>query len=306
MISIVIPLYNKVGSVGRTLCSVLAQTYADYEVIVVDDGSTDGSAEVVRSFADNRIRLFTQPNAGVSAARNRGIEMSQGELIAFLDADDEWTPDYLATQMRLVEKYSQCDVFATHYAVRSHDGSCTPAVVRKLPFLGDDGILDNYFLVASCSQPPLFTSAVMLRKSAIQSVGGFPPGVRSGEDLLTWARLAVNYLIAYSNRTVAFFVYDRQLFNDDQKSRAPESEDVVGKELAALYREHRDVCGLKAYLALWHKMRTRIFIQKRCRWEALSECLKSLKYNPNLRILAFLLMVFLPHSLSNHIFQKWG
>ena len=110
MVSVVIPLYNKAYTVAHTLATVQAQTYTDYEIIVVDDGSTDGGADVVRSVCDSRIRLIMQANAGVSAARNRGISEARGEFIAFLDADDEWKPDYLSTQMQLVEKYSGCDV----------------------------------------------------------------------------------------------------------------------------------------------------------------------------------------------------
>lgn len=306
MISIVIPLYNKADSIARTLLSVQAQTIEDYEVVVVDDGSTDGSADVVRSLADRRIRLFSQANAGVSAARNRGIAESRGEYIAFLDADDEWRPGYLATQLSLAGNYPQCDVFAAHYDVRSRDGVCTPSVIRHLPFQGEDGVLDNYFCVASCSQPPLFTSAVMVRKTAIQGVGGFPVGVRSGEDLLTWARLAVSCKMAYSRRTQAVFVYDQQLFNDDQRKRAPEPFDVVGQELSQLYHEHKDIPGLKTYVALWHKMRGRIYIQKRQRRKALAECMKSLRYDVSLKVMAFIVMAMLPYSFSNELFRRWG
>jgi len=306
MISIVIPLYNKAGSIARTLLSVQAQRVQDYEVVIVDDGSTDGSADVVRSIDDRRIRLFTQSNQGVSAARNRGVAEAHGELIAFLDADDEWKTDYLSTQLSLVDRYPQCEVYATCYEVCSHGNACSPAVVRHLPFQGEDGLLDNYFLVASSSQPPLFTSAVMMRKTAFQAVGGFPVGVKSGEDLLLWARLAIRYKIAYSKRPLAIFVFDQQLFNDDQRNRAPERYDVVGRELALLYRQHKGTPGLKPYVALWYKMRARIFIQKRQRRKALAECLKSLRYGVSVKVLAFIVMALLPYSFSNELFRRWG
>ena len=94
MISVVIPLYNKEEQIADTLQSIFAQTFQDFEIVIVDDGSTDNSVEEVEKFDDSRIRLIHQTNAGVSAARNRGIEEARGELIAFLDADDEWKPEY--------------------------------------------------------------------------------------------------------------------------------------------------------------------------------------------------------------------
>ena len=112
MISVVIPLYNKAGQVGRTLKSVLAQTFQEFEVVVVDDGSTDGSVEEVRSVHDDRIRIIVQQNAGVAAARNRGIAEARYDFVAFLDADDEWKPTYLETQYNLAQKYKDCDVYA--------------------------------------------------------------------------------------------------------------------------------------------------------------------------------------------------
>ena len=104
MISVVIPLYNKEKQVAHTLQSVLRQTFQDFEIVIVDDGSTDHSVEEVEKVRDTRIRLVHQQNAGVSAARNRGISEAKYDLIAFLDADDEWKPEYLETQYGLYQK----------------------------------------------------------------------------------------------------------------------------------------------------------------------------------------------------------
>ena len=100
-VSVIIPLYNKALHVRNALTSISRQSYEDWEGIVVDDGSTDGSAEVAASFPDKRFRIIRQPNAGPGAARNRGITEARGQYLAFLDADDEWFPDYLDTAVRL-------------------------------------------------------------------------------------------------------------------------------------------------------------------------------------------------------------
>lgn len=303
MISVVIPLYNKEKQIAHTLQSVFNQTFQNFEVVIVDDGSTDGSVAEVEKLSDSRIRLIHQKNAGVAAARNRGIEEAKSDLIAFLDADDEWKPEYLATQYYLSQKYPDCNVFACNYEFRDAEGKVTPTIIRKLPFTSDDGILTNYFEVASCSHPPLWTSAVMVKKQAIQKIGGFPVGIKSGEDLLTWARLAVNVKIAYSRTPLAVFIRDEVLFNKDQRQRMPEVEDIVGKELLNIYAKNRTVIGLNSYLALWHKMRTRIFIEKGYRRLALKECLISMKYDINIKILVFFVLIFLPILFSKKIFR---
>ena len=303
MISVVIPLYNKEKQIACTLQSVFEQTFQNFEIVIVDDGSTDNSVEEVEKFDDSRIRLIHQTNAGVSAARNRGIEEASGELIAFLDADDVWMPEYLATQYGLYQKYPECSVYACNYEFRDSEGKVTPTIIRKLPFEGEDGILSNYFEVASCSHPLICSISIMVKKMAIQAIGGFPLGIKSGEDLLTWARLAVSGAIVYSRKSLAVFVRDEGLFNKDQQLRVPEKEDIVGLELKKLYNINRHIIGLNKYVALWHKMRTRIFIDKKDRRKAIKECLISMKYNMNVKILVFLVLIFLPSSFSRKVFK---
>src|SRR5262245_7900755 len=103
-ISIILPLYNKAAYVGRALSSILSQSFEDYELLVVDDGSTDEGASVVRSFRDRRITMLYQSNGGPGAARNLGLRYAQGDLVAFLDADDEWLPHYLSESVKLLDR----------------------------------------------------------------------------------------------------------------------------------------------------------------------------------------------------------
>lgn len=273
MISIVIPLYNKEKQIAYTLQSVLNQTFQDFEVVIVDDGSTDGSVAEVEKFEDQRIRVVHQQNAGVSAARNRGIDEATGELIAFLDADDEWKPEYLATQYHLYQKYPDRSVYACNYEFRDSEGKVSSTIIRKIPFSGEDGILSNYFEVACCSHPPLWTSAVMVKKQAIQAVGGFPVGIKSGEDLLTWARLSVRGPIAYSKRVQAVY---RQGYSNP---RPPEERDFVGEQLEVLFRESPSTRGLKDYVAFWYKMRMCRCLAHRMWGKAGKAFIKSLRYN---------------------------
>ncbi len=304
MISVVIPLYNKEKSIASTLRTVLNQTFSDYEIVIVNDGSTDGSVEEIEKVQDDRIRLVHQPNAGVSAARNRGIEEAKGDLIAFLDADDEWKPEYLATQYHLFQKYPECSVFACNYEFRDVSGKVTPTLIHKLPFVGEDGILSNYFEVASCSHPPICSISVMVKKQVMQAIGGFPLGIKSGEDLLTWARLAVNGMIAYSKRPLAVFIFDERIFNADQKQRMPESVDVVGNELFKLYKANPGIVGIKQYVGLWHKMRARIFLSKHLRWRAFYECVRAIQYHVSVKILVFLILSLMPYRIVDFILKK--
>jgi len=310
MITVVIPLYNKAPFISRTLDSVAAQTYTDYEVIVVDDGSTDGSPEIAAnhqlstinyqlstdsklSTLNSKLKLIRQTNAGVSAARNRGIAEAQGEYIAFLDADDEWKPDYLATQISLVEKYPQCDVFATNYEFRDEIGNITPTIIRKLPFKGEDGELSNYFEVASCSHPPICSISIMVRKSAIESVGGFPVGIKSGEDLLTWARLAARYRIAYSKTPKSIYNIGTTKMRGTPK-RSIDENDYVGKELTSIALQFKPD-HVNQYISHWHKMRSSVFLRQSLRKKSIHEAVIGLQYDPsNYKLYIYIILNLLP------------
>lgn len=296
MISVVIPLYNKEKQIAKTLQSVLRQTFQDFEIVVVNDGSTDnGAAEVLR-VKDSRIRLIHQKNAGVSAARNLGIQEARFDLIAFLDADDYWEPEYLAIQMSLAKKYLGCDVFAVNYMFRDEHGQVTKTKINKLPFTNIDGVLSNYFEVAACSNPPLWTSAVMARKKSLDSIGGFPIGIVTGEDLLTWAKLACRYKIAYHKRAKAFYeLPSGGTLRVDPKDMSFKN-DIVRNEMIALLEEFKPK-GWRAYLSFWDKMRAVINIRKGERTECLKYAIHSIWYNPfNLKSIILLSLTLAPKS----------
>lgn len=293
MITIIIPLYNKEASIATALRGVLAQSYQDFEVVVVDDGSTDGGAAVVEQFDDPRIRLIRQANGGVSAARNRGIAEARGQHVAFLDADDEWMPTFLEEIAALIAAYPECKARATNYIFNSN-GVKSPTLLRKIPFTEERGVMTNYFEVASCSHPPMWTSAVCIDRDLLQEIGGFPIGIKSGEDLLTWARIAVRTQWAYSMKPLAQYNFD-QVSIKEPPTRIPEEVDVVGAELKKLWHDYPQVIGQRKYLSLWHKMRSSMYMRlggykKECAREAF----KALRYNPlNYKVYAYLVLNFL-------------
>jgi len=203
--SIIIPVYNKAAYLPRAVNSILSQTVQDFEILVIDDASTDHSVEIIRSIADPRIRLFQQEtNRGVSAARNRGIQEAQYNWVAFLDADDEWKPDYLATIRYLQKKYPGCGAYATAYEY-FYDGSMKviyPAI-RSVPN-NWDGIITDYFKMAA-DVTPICTDAIVVSRNIILKMGGFLEGISHGEDLFMWAEIAINYPIAYKNSSHAIY-----------------------------------------------------------------------------------------------------
>lgn len=193
--SVIIPLYNKENDIVNTLESVLRQTYQDFEVIVVDDGSTDDSQNRARQVQDQRVQIICQSNQGVAAARNTGMERSAGEYIAFLDADDIWDDNYLETVNDLIERFPQSDIFVTAYRVRMGNGT-----TRYPKTMSESACcLESYWLTYQSAYDVVWTSATVIRKKAVIAAGMFTQGETVGEDLDLWARVAINNpLVAYS------------------------------------------------------------------------------------------------------------
>ena len=215
MISVVIPLYNKQESIVATLHSVFAQTYQNFEIVVVDDGSTDNSVLVVEEFFEkhpslqggDRCRLIKKPNGGVSSARNEGIRQAKYTYIAFLDADDYWEPEYLETQSKMIQKFPDAKMWGTAWGYLLNDIK----VVWKGKHLSNDfcSIIDaqTYFsknLYLYC------TDVVVLDKRIFGEIDMFDERIGCGEDLDLWWRIILHCPVAYTNQCLAYYRWDAE------------------------------------------------------------------------------------------------
>ncbi|MFA5275590.1 MAG: glycosyltransferase family 2 protein [Candidatus Omnitrophota bacterium] len=204
-ISIIIPLYNKSPYILRAINSVLGQTEKSFEILVIDDGSTDGGPEVIKNIKDSRIKLIQQANQGVSVARNVGISESSADLVAFLDADDAWKNNFLETVLRLKNRHPEARAYSTAYEIIETDGTHSVFKYRGIPASPWEGVIPNYFKSASSYYSPVWTSATAISKEVFNIIGNFPAGERIGEDLDMWLRVALRYPVAFSNHVCASY-----------------------------------------------------------------------------------------------------
>ena len=204
--SIIMPLYNKAPYVRKAVESVVGQTCRDWELIVVDDGSTDGGGGIVASIVDARIRLVRQENAGVSAARNRGVALSEGPFLCFLDADDWWEPTFLAEMAALIERHPEAGIYGTSYWIVKNGRK------RLAPIGVDKGFTEgeiNYCQVyARTLCMPLTSITVCIPRRVFNETGGFPLGITLGEDFLLWLRIALTHKTVLLNKPLANYNQD--------------------------------------------------------------------------------------------------
>lgn len=206
MISIVIPLYNKAQSIANTIKCIQNQTYQDFEIVVVEGWSTDGSTEIIKKIAteEPRLRVLMQVNRkGVTPARNESIEAAKYDRIAFIDADDYWEPEYLATLVKLMDDYPQAGIWGMSYGELRGDKKYKVRSVMPLNFRG---IIQNPWILGS----PYWTGATAVSKSAAIKIGGFDNRIIFGEDIDLWYRLMLEYPCAFENTRLSYYRVDAE------------------------------------------------------------------------------------------------
>lgn len=203
--SVVIPLYNKARYVERAVHSVQAQTGHDLEIVVVDDGSTDGGATIVEQLGDPRIRVVRQKNCGVSAARNQGLMEARGQYVVFLDADDYQWPGFLDAIRELIGRFPGAGIYATNYVREFDDGTSVPDAGRGTRCTRRPQIVRRFYRAWSYGSFFHTSSACVPRLLLLQSGIRFPEGESAGEDQDVWFRLAERYPVAYTRRPLASY-----------------------------------------------------------------------------------------------------
>ena len=290
--SIIIPLYNKAPYVKKALESVFAQTYTDFELIVVDDGSTDDSARIAEEYIREvkgyslevkgeesskantnaynlspinyklnaynlspinyklnaynlspityklSVRLITQSNAGVSAARNSGVALSHGNYIAFLDADDWWEPTYLEKMAQLIADYPDAGLYASNYTYYK------PGKIHIAVNNLETGYINYPKAYYESNAMPIWTGATMIPRNVFEEMGGFPFGIKLGEDFLLWSKIALQYKVAFLNEALAWYNNDvPATLRATRNLHAPEHhmlfrmEEIIGDRLEVIGNE---------------------------------------------------------------------
>ena len=201
--SVIMPLYNKGAYVEKAIRSVLEQTYPHYELIVVNDGSTDNSAVVAEKILKevSHAHLINQANAGVSTARNNGVAQAKGDYVCFLDADDWWDGSFLHEMQQFIKDYPEAGIWGTNYwyVKKGKTHIAVPC---------ETGYINYPKLYAETSAMPIWTGAVCIRKKIFLDKGGFPKWIKLGEDFLLWTKIALYNKVAFLNKAVAYYNND--------------------------------------------------------------------------------------------------
>ena len=213
--SVIIPLYNKAPYVAKAIGSVLAQTFTDYELVVVDDGSRDDSAEMAAKAMAGRpdCRLIRQENAGVSMARNNGVTASHGDYLCFLDADDWWEPTFLEEMSKLIEEFPDAGIYGTSYTIVNETRHKTRVAPIGVEAGFEKGYINYCQVYAKTLAMPLTSISVAIPRRIFDEMRGFPKGIKLGEDFLLWIHIALKHKVAFLNKPLAYYNQDVDAVN---------------------------------------------------------------------------------------------
>lgn len=248
--SVIIPLYNKAPYIAKAIDSVLAQTFTDYELVIVDDGSRDESARIASDAISGHenCRLIKQENAGVSVARNNGVKASQGDYLCFLDADDWWEPMFLEEMSRLVVALPDAGIYGTNYTIVNETKHKTRVAQIGVEQGFEHGYINYCQVYAKTMYMPLWTGAVCIPRRVFEEMIGFPEGIKLGEDFLLWLRIALKYQVAFLNKALSNYNQDVELDNRGVKDKGFDPESFMTFRFDQFEDDERENPDLKILL----------------------------------------------------------
>ncbi|MCA1990881.1 MAG: glycosyltransferase family 2 protein [Coleofasciculus sp. S288] len=309
-ITVVIPAYNAERTIRETIQSVQQQTFHDFELIIINDGSKDQTVEVVESINDDRIKVFSYENGGLPTARNRGISRASGEFITFIDADDWWTSDKLELQLAALKKHPEAGVAYSWTCFVNVDEQSQPVSFLPSPQYAFSGNVYQQLLMGDFI---LSGSNVMIRRQAIATAGEFEPTLKSCEDWDYWLRLAARW---------SFVVVPKYQILYRRTPGAMSSKVEVMKEasLIAMERAYKAAPPELQYLKKitltnFHTYCAGLYLQHRTNSDAVHQAqqhlLSAIRLRPKVLlnktnqklVIKFLLKRFFPPQVANYFVQ---
>ncbi len=255
MFSVIIPLYNKAPYIEKAMLSVLSQTYKEFELIVIDDGSTDNSFEIVQSLfsaltlPSGGWMAISQRNQGVSTTRNKGVSLAKYDYIAFLDADDRWAPTYLEEMKNLIECYPDAAIYSSAYYISKRNNLRLARIGVPPDFA--TGIINYFSVYANTGEMPVWTGATIIRKEIFDKMNGFKPWLKLGEDFDLWVRIALKYPVVFLNKPLAYYNQDVEQENRAIGDKLYQPEEHMLFSDYSQYRQNKDFLYLFETLALY-------------------------------------------------------
>ena len=213
--SVIIPLFNKAPYVAYAIKSVLSQSFTDYELVIIDDGSTDGSFDIaLRAIKEKgNCHIFRQANAGVSVARNNGVAASGGDYICFLDADDWWEPSFLEEMSGFIDEFPEAGIYGVNYSIVNETKHKTRVAPVGIESGFEKGYINYCQVYAKTLAMPLTSISVAIPREVFDEMDGFPEGIKLGEDFLLWLKIALKYKVAFLNKPLAYYNQDVEEVN---------------------------------------------------------------------------------------------
>lgn len=248
--SIIIPLYNKAPYVPKAIESVLAQTFNDFELIIVDDGSKDNSAEIAAQVIEGHTNchLIRQNNAGVSAARNNGVAASKGDYLCFLDADDWWDLRFLEEMAVLIKEFPDAGIYGTNYTIVNETKHKTRVAQIGVDTYFEKGYINYCEVYAKTLYMPLWTGAVCIPHCVFERMGGFPKGIKLGEDFMLWIRIALKYKVVFLNKPLAYYNQDVEVTERGVKTKGYDPDSFMTFHFDCLAEDEKTNTELKVLL----------------------------------------------------------